>query len=130
MVGYFYSAEFGYWLKNARTYKKMTMAQLSAQIGYSASGISKLERGASDYAPRKEMVIKFAEALNLDVDRALMLSGHIPRVADPKITGALSRTQLRIAALITDDMDFNQIEDVAHYIEFRKRDKNGRFMPK
>ncbi|QBO35417.1 XRE family transcriptional regulator [Periweissella cryptocerci] len=115
--------KFGVWIKSARSSQGMTLGQLELQTGYSKGNISRLEKGLASSVPKKDTIIKLAEALKQNVDEALAIAGRLgsDEIKDLNDTAkTLSPAQLRVAAHINDDVTPAQLEDITRYIEFRK----------
>ena len=73
---------FGYFLRNLRNQKDMTVNQLAMYSGVSAAAISRIENGKRG-VPKPETIRKIAEALKTPYEELMEAAGYLPEENRP-----------------------------------------------
>lgn len=67
---------FGKWLRETRLHSSLSMAEVERRTGINYTHISRMENGRS--RPSRDTVLRLADALNADIDAALIAAYFIP----------------------------------------------------
>jgi transcriptional regulator with XRE-family HTH domain len=119
MLAYVHFMTFGEWLKAKRAELRFSGGDLERRSGVSRQYISNLERGTvqeksrNPIQPSVEIVEKLAKALDADIDEARLAAGYAPRNGIPA----------EIKAIGFDNLDHDDLREIADFIAFRKAQK-------
>lgn len=70
--------KFGERLRELRRRHGLSQRDLAVQVGVDFTYLSKIETGDSEFMPSEDLILRLAQALNVDGNRLICLAGKIP----------------------------------------------------